>query len=135
MISRTRMLLFGIVFVLYCYFVQYLRLESGPIRSLFKFPDLTFSFQFSYGFFIFRCIIFDFFPQLLLYFKVWLLFHVKICLLVGRKRLYLCIFISNQQLFEKNHVLTIVPVNINNGTPEIKKHKLNYLLFQNYFIL
>ena len=56
--KRTSMLLFGIVSVFYCCFVQCIRLESGPIRNLFKFPCLTFWFQFSYCFFIFHCIIF-----------------------------------------------------------------------------
>ena len=94
MISRTGMLHFGIVFVLYYCFVQCIQLESEPIRNLFKFLYLTFSFQFSYRFFIFRCIIFDFFPQLLCSFKLQLLFHVKICLLVGRKKV-LCMFYLN----------------------------------------
>ena len=94
MFSRREMLLFGIIFVLYYCFVQSIRLENGPIRNLFKFPDLTFSFQFSYRFFIFCCIIFDLFPQLLCSFKLQLLFHVKICLLVGRKKV-LCIFSLN----------------------------------------
>ena len=93
--SRTEMLLFGIVFVLYCCFVQCIPLESGPIKTLFKFPDLSFSFQFSYRFYIFRYTIFDFFLQFLCSFKLQLLFHVKTCLLVGRKKV-LCIFYLNK---------------------------------------
>ena len=77
----------------YCCFVQFIRLESGPLKNLFKFPDLTFSFQFSYGFFIFCCIIFDLLPQLLCSLKLQLLFHVKVCLLVGREKVS-CISIS-----------------------------------------
>ena len=82
MISRTRMLLFGIIFVLYCCFIQWVWLESRLMRNLFTFPDLTFSFQFSYRLFIFSCIIFNSFLQFLSSFKLQLLFHVKIFLLV-----------------------------------------------------
>ena len=69
-ISKARMLLFGIVFVLYCCFIQCIWLESGLMRNLFTFPDLTFSFQFSDRFFIFFSIIFNFFPQFLSTFKL-----------------------------------------------------------------
>ena len=82
MISRTRMLLFGIIFVLYCCFIQWVWLESRLMRNLFTFPDLTFSFQFSYRLFIFCCIIFNSFLQFLSSFKLQLLFHIKIFLLV-----------------------------------------------------
>ena len=84
-ISRTRMLLLGIVFVLYCCFIQCIWLEKGLIRNLCTFPDLTFSFQFSYRFFIFCCIIINFFSQFLFSFKLQSLFHIKICLLVRIK--------------------------------------------------
>ena len=46
-------------------------------RNLFTFPDLTFLFQFSYRFFIFPCIIFNFFPQFWSSFKLQLLFMSK----------------------------------------------------------
>ena len=59
--KNKNVLLFGIIFVLYCCFLQRIRLESGPIRNMFKFPDLSFWFQLSYCFFIFHCIIFAFF--------------------------------------------------------------------------
>ena len=73
-------------------FVQCIQLESRLVGNLLKFPNLTFSFQFSYRFFIFRCIIFDFFLQLLCSFKLQLLFHIKICLLVRRKRF--CVYFT-----------------------------------------
>ena len=84
-VSRTRMLLLGIVSVLYCCFIQCIWLESGLIRNLFTFPDFTFSFQFSYCFCIFCCIMFNFFSQFLFSFKLQLLFRVKICVLVRIK--------------------------------------------------
>ena len=93
-ISRTRMMLLGIAFVLYCCFIQCIWLESGLIRNLFTFPDFTFSFQFSYRLFIFCCTIFNFYSQFLFSFKLQLLFYVKICLLV-RIKLVLCIFYLN----------------------------------------
>ena len=86
MISRTGTLLFGIVFVLYCCFVQCIQLESGPIRNLFLFSDLFFWFKFSYRFFMFHCIIFDIFPQVLCSFKLQLLFHIKLSFLLVEKR-------------------------------------------------
>ena len=54
-------MLFGIVFVLYCCFVQCIWLESGLMRILFTFPNLIFSLQFNDRFFIFFSIIFNFF--------------------------------------------------------------------------
>ena len=65
----------GIVFDLYCCFIQNIWLESGLMRNLSyeKFSDLAFSFQFSYRFvifFIFYCIIFNFFFTIFFLFQI-----------------------------------------------------------------